>query len=55
VDAALTAAGGNAKKAILMLLTGAGPGEADEALAGAGGHLRAAMARTSRNHGQAPA
>ncbi len=46
VDAALTAAGGNAKRAILMLLTGAGPGEADAALAAANGHLRDAMART---------
>ncbi|GAA2912630.1 hypothetical protein GCM10020221_05500 [Streptomyces thioluteus] len=43
VEAALGAAGGEVKAAILVLLSGVGGAEAERLLAEAGGHLRAAL------------
>lgn len=45
---ALEAADGNVKTAIAMLLTGAGPAEADGALGDCGGRLREALTRLQR-------
>ncbi|MEV8511841.1 N-acetylmuramic acid 6-phosphate etherase [Dactylosporangium sp. NPDC051484] len=46
--AALSAAGGELKTALVTLLAGTGPGEARAALAAADGHTRAALAALSR-------